>query len=342
MKAQFASGVVYIALCCSSLHAQQADTASLVASAARSEAEGALSGATITGAPSVAISSTSTRAIPAPVAGDAWLASSGWSSSRASNLAGEDCAQLKAAQVKAVTYTESPGGGLTLHDFSMHGEFTRDHMVKMARNFVPGQPLPDAPSYTPLTSREKFDVWLKHTYSVDIIEGAAFDSLILQATGGYRDYGGGMGGYSKRYGTTLMAAEAGSMFGRWLFPSVLHQDPRYFPSHETNVFDRMAYAASRAVITRSDDGRNVFNSSLVLTLLFTSALANGYKPNYDESFQATLANSAGGIGTAAQMNLLNEFWPDIKAFFAHHEPNTTKQVRKKVSDLTLHGKNNQQ
>jgi hypothetical protein len=266
-----------------------------------------------------------------------WLASSNWTTIGVDSSGIQNC-----TQTRHVALTETPGGGLTLHNFSVHGEFTHEHMVKMAHNFVPGQPLPDAPSYTPMTSREKFDGWLKHTYSADILEGAAFDSLILQATGGYRDYGGGIGGYGKRYGTTLLAAEAGSMFGRWIFPSLLHQDPRYFPSHDTNVFDRMAYAASRAVITRSDDGRNVFNSSLVLTLLFTSALANGYKPNYDESAQATLANSAAGIGTAMQMNLLNEFWPDIKTFFARHEPSSSKSVRKKVNDLTTHERSNQQ
>lgn len=229
--------------------------------------------------------------------------------------------------------TEMPGGGLSLHNFSVHGEFTRDHMMKMARNFMPSDPLPNAPSYTPMTSREKFEGWARHTYSFDMFSGAAIDSLILQATGGYRDYGGGMQGYAKRYGTTLLAAEATSLFGRWIFPTILHQDPRYFPSGETNVWDRMAYAASRTVITRSDSGRNVFNSSLILTLLFSSALANGYKPNYDESFQATMANTFAGLGTTAQMNLLNEFWPDLKSIFTKQPP--AQYVQKKLNDLAI-------
>jgi hypothetical protein len=165
--------------------------------------------------------------------------------------------------------------------------------------------------------------------------GAAIDSLILQSTGAYADYGGGMGGYSKRYGTTLLAAEATSLFGRWLFPTILHQDPRYFPSKQTNVFDRMAYAASRTIITRSDSGHDVFNSSLILTLLVSSALANGYKPNYDESFQATMANTFAGLGSTAQMNLLNEFWPDLKSMFTHHEPAPAKYVEKKMNDLSV-------
>lgn len=248
------------------------------------------------------------------------------------------CVQRASAELAEASagLDETPGGGLALRNFSLHGEFTRDHMMAMARNFVPSKPLPDAPSYTPMTSREKFEGWAHHTYSADMLTGTVFDTLILQATGAYRDYGGGMQGFTKRYGTQLLSNEAGSLFGRWLFPTILHQDTRYYPSKQTNVFDRMAYAASRAVITRSDDGRNVFNSSLLLTLLVTSALANGYKPNYDESFQATMANTFAGLGGAAQMNLLNEFWPDLKDLFTHHQPGKaiTRRVSGEVDRLT--------
>lgn len=236
---------------------------------------------------------------------------------------------------------ETPGGGLALRNFSIHGEFTRDHMIAMARNFVPNKSLPDAPSYTPMSSKEKFEGWAHHTYSADMLVGTVFDTVILQATGAYRDYGGGMQGFAKRYGNQLLSNEAGSLFGRWLFPTILHQDTRYYPSKQTNVFDRMAYAASRAIITRSDNGNDVFNSSLLLTLLFTSALANGYKPNYDESFQATMANTFAGLGGAAQMNLLNEFWPDIKSLFTHHQPGKaiSRHVSRDIDRFTSSKKN---
>jgi hypothetical protein len=264
--------------------------------------------------------------------GNGWLRPQSLNDPALSKLDG--CTQLASAEL-----AEEPGGGLALRNFSLHGEFTRDHMIAVARDFVPSKPLPNAPSYTPLTSKEKFEGWARHTYSADMFMGTVFDTLILQATGAYRDYGGGMGGFSKRYGTQLLSNEAGSLFGRWLFPTILHQDPRYFPSHKTNVFDRMAYAASRAVITRSDNGGNVFNSSLLLTLLVTSALNNGYKPNYDQSFQATMANTFAGLGATAQINLLNEFWPDLVKIFTRHEPKPAKYVSRQVDRLTSPKKN---
>jgi len=262
--------------------------------------------------------------------GNGWLRSSDLDSPASANR--DACTQIATLAPAAADLDETPGGGLALRNFSLHGEFSRDHMIAVARNFVPSKPLPDAPSYKPLTSREKFEGWAHHTYSADMLMGTVFDTLLLQATGAYRDYGGGMGGFSKRYGTQLLSNEAGSLFGRWLFPTLLHQDPRYFPSGKTNVFDRMAYAASRAIITRSDNGNNVFNSSLLLTLLITSALNNGYKPNYETSFPATMANTFAGLGATAQINLLNEFWPDLQHLFRHHQP--TEAVSHEIDRLT--------
>ncbi len=269
--------------------------------------------------------------------GNAWMDTRAFGVPTVANP--EACVQLAAAEIPESpggALAETPGGGLALRNFSLHGEFTRDHMISVARNFVPSKPLPDAPSYTPMSSREKFEGWAHHTYSADMLMGTVFDTIILQATGAYRDYGGGMQGFSKRYGTQLLSNEAGSLFGRWLFPTILHQDTRYYPSGKTNVFDRIAYAASRAVITRSDNGNDVFNSSLLLTLLFTSALANGYKPNYEESFPATIANTFAGLGATAQINLLNEFWPDLKDLFTHHQPGKaiTHQVSHDIDRLT--------
>ncbi len=338
MKAMGMIGVLCPLLCCTMLCGQQAEPTVLRASAAlESSSKGLFLPASLLSAEQ---SPSHSLPISEQLGGDnAWLQSGTLVDPAASGSANEDCTQLLTAEL-----SETPGGGLALRNFSLHGEFTREHMMKMALNFVPGKPLPDSPSYTPLTSKEKFEGWAHHTYSADMLLGTVFDTLILQATGAYRDYGGGMGGFSKRYGTQLLSNEAGSLFGRWLFPTILHQDTRYYPSRQTNIFDRMAYAVSRTVITRSDNGNNVFNSSLILTLLFTSALANGYKPNYEESFPATVANTFAGLGGSAQMNLLNEFWPDLKSLFAHHQPTkyVTRQVSRQLDHLTAPFKGNEQ
>ncbi len=216
---------------------------------------------------------------------------------------------------------------LDFHPMAIRSAFTHENMVKMAHNFVPGTPLPDAPSYVPLSSREKFDRFLRSTHSIDTFVGAGFDSLYSQATGAYPQFGGGMEGYGRRYGAALAGAEAGAFFGKFLFPTLMHQDPRYFPSHQNDISNRLAYAASRVLITRSDDGRNVLNTSLIMSELAQAALSNTYIPYRNESVSGTLENAAASLGGVAQDYILKEFWPDIKAFLNKHQPHQVRDLR---------------
>ncbi len=198
--------------------------------------------------------------------------------------------------------------------------FTHDNLVKMAHNFVPGQPFPDAPSYVPLSSRQKFDLFVRRAHSFDTVSGAIIDSLTAQATGAYPSFGGGMAGYGKRLGAATAGAESASFFGTFALPALLHQDPRYFRSQQTDISDRLAYAASRVIIGRSDSGRSVINTSLILSEFVQAAVSNAYIPYRRETVPGTIENALTGLGSVAQARILNEFWPDIMAFMARHEP----------------------
>lgn len=329
-------GLVCFQLCCSPLLAQQE-----AGERAAPEAQAAV--ATVDPFETGSASSRNSVGFLSPpwnervcTAGNESIGSSASPSLVSDSVESVDSSGVPYAQLYAAKLVNTPSSDLSTQPLISRAmvkeAFTREHVAKMAHDFVLGQPLPDAPSYVPLTSKQKFDAWARHTYSADMFLGTMFDSLILQATGAWPEYGGGMGGFGKRYGTQLISAESWSLFGRWLFPTLLHQDPRYFPSGRKNAFDRMAYAASRAIITRSDDGRSVFNSSLFLTLLFSSALSNGYKPLHNKSFPATMENAAAGLGAVAQVNLLNEFWPDLKKLFLRHEPGKVRDLRRSTTD----------
>jgi hypothetical protein len=208
---------------------------------------------------------------------------------------------------------------------ALKAAFTHENIVKMARNFVPGQPLPDAPSYVPLTSREKWDLFLRRSHSADFAIGAVIDSLTAQATGAYPRFGGGMAGYGKRLGASAAGAESATLFSGYIFPTLFHQDPRYFRSHEDAISDRLAYAASRVVIGRSDSGHNVINLSQILAQFVQAAVSNAYIPYRNESVPGTVENALTGLGSVAQADILNEFWPDIKVFLARHTPASLRQ-----------------
>jgi hypothetical protein len=209
---------------------------------------------------------------------------------------------------------------LQFNSAAIKGTFSHDNLVRMANQFKPGPPLPNAPSYIPLSSRQKFDLFVRRSHSFDTLSGAISDSLTAQATGAYPSFGGGMAGYGKRLGASVTGAETASFLGSFALPALLHQDPRYFRSQETDISQRLAYAASRVLIGRSDDGRNVINSSLILSQFIQAAISNAYIPYRRETVPGTVENALAGLGSVAEARILMEFWPDIRTFLTRHEP----------------------
>jgi len=205
---------------------------------------------------------------------------------------------------------------------ALKAAFTHDNLVAMAHYFKPGQPLPDAPSYVPLTARQKFDLFLHSSYSLSTGVGIVSDAVISQATGAYPRFNTGMAGFGQRLGVSAAGTEAATFIGGFVYPTLFHQDPRYFRSHQQSIANRLAYAASRVLIGRSDDGRNVINTSVIASQFTEAAISNAYIPYRNESVSGTIENALTGLGGVAEGDILNEFWPDIKEFVFRHTHNS--------------------
>lgn len=200
----------------------------------------------------------------------------------------------------------------------------------------PGQPvssslLPDAPSvYKPLSGRDKFDVFLRHTYSPYTVASALYEASWAQMWGQWYQYGGGMQGWGKRLGATLADTESRRFIQSFLLATVFRQDPRYFPSQENGLASRAWYAGTRVLITRTDAGHEAFNSSEVFGTLITSSLQNAYYPRPDRGWNDTFTRFAGDLSSDATSNLLREFQPDMKRIFRRHEPGRLRQIESKI------------
>lgn len=230
------------------------------------------------------------------------------------------CAQLRAASWMPAEMSAYAFSKAQFSRAALKASFEHDNLVKMAHNFLPGQPLPDAPSYVPLTAKQKFDLFARSTHSADMGFSIMADAVIAQASGAWPTLGGGMHGFGQRVGVSAAGEEAASFFSGFLFPTLFHQDPRYFRSHQTRIIDRLAYAASRVVIGRSDDGRSVINYSAISGQFVQAAVSNAYVPYRNESVSGTIENALAGLSGVAQAQILNEFWPDIKQFLTSHTP----------------------
>lgn len=201
---------------------------------------------------------------------------------------------------------------------ALKAAFSHDNMVAMAQNFKPGQPLPDAPSYHPLTTKQKFEAFLDNAHSAGMAVNIMSDALISQATGAYPRVNPGWAGFGERTAISAMGAESAAFIGGFVYPTLFHQDPRYFPSHEHGIFNRMAYAVSRAFIARSDNGMSVINTSVIASQFTEAAISNAYVPYRNESVSGTIENALTGLAGVAEGHIVDEFWPDITEFVWRH------------------------
>jgi len=174
-------------------------------------------------------------------------------------------------------------------------------------------------TFKPMTPREKFVEWAKGTYDPRGMGLYAFESATLEysSSDGFCGYGNGWGGYGKCFGATELDANISSFFGDFLFPVIMHQDPRYFRLGQGSFGKRVGYAISRVFVTHADSGRTVFFSSALSGTVLGAAASNLYYPVPDRGFGPTLSRMGLDLGNTALFNAAAEFWPDIKQRLYH-------------------------
>lgn len=162
-----------------------------------------------------------------------------------------------------------------------------------------------------LTPREKFAIGWGDSTDPAIFFQSAFLAGIDQAANANPSFGQGMEGYAKRFGTTYGNFAIENMMTEAIFPTLLHQDPRYFRRGEGRARSRVGYAVSRLFITRGDSGKNQFNYSEIVGGATAIAISNAYYPD-GRTGGNNVGRFAVQLGFDAASNVLKEFWPDLK------------------------------
>jgi hypothetical protein len=170
----------------------------------------------------------------------------------------------------------------------------------------------DSKSAHPLTARGKFRLFVKDKTDPFTIGWVAFNAGLAQTNNDLPGYGQGAAGYGKRFGAGLADETAGGFFGTFLFPSVLHQDPRYYRLGAGPFKRRFGHALIRPVLTHKDSGGRTFNWSGILGSLATSSLSNAYYPEDNRGVGATFSRVAMSLPFSMIDELVNEFGPDLE------------------------------
>jgi hypothetical protein len=170
--------------------------------------------------------------------------------------------------------------------------------------------------FMPITTKQKFTIATKDTFDYPSYALAAAFSGISQLENSNPEFGQGLKGYARRYGTAVLDQDLGNFMTEAVFPSFLHEDPRYFRKVNGSFGGRLAYAVERVLVTRTDSGGTQFNFSEWLGNGTVASLGNAYYPG-ERGFGFTMQRMGTQVGTDAISDVLKEFWPDIKKKWLH-------------------------
>jgi len=167
----------------------------------------------------------------------------------------------------------------------------------------------------PMLAKQKFQLSIRSIFDPVSFFAVAGIAGAEQYQNVFPAYGSGIEGYGKRYGAAFASHVSGNLLGRAIYPSIFHQDPRYFYKGKGSIGSRALYAISAAVIAKGDDGRWEPNYSRALGNFSAAAISNLYYSASDRGASLIVLNGLTATGADAASNLIREFL--LKRFTSH-------------------------
>jgi hypothetical protein len=177
---------------------------------------------------------------------------------------------------------------------------------------------PGLRDFKPLPDRQKFKIATQDAFDRGTFALAAVFAGEGQLTNANRSFGQGVAGYGKYYAAAFADFAIGDYMTEAIYPSLLHQDPRYFRKGMGSGWSRLGYAMGQIFWTHTDSGGTQFNFSEVIGNSTAVAISNAY---YSDNRTASDAISKLGtqLGVDMASNILKEFWPDfVRKFRRKH------------------------
>jgi hypothetical protein len=170
-----------------------------------------------------------------------------------------------------------------------------------------------------LTSGQKFRI-----ATASVFDWAAYPfngtlAAIAQAKNDPKEWGQGWGAYGKRYGASFADNSIGTYMTVAIFPSLLHEDPRYYQLGKGRFIHRAYHAVNRLFVTRTDSGNEHFNYSESAGNAVAAAISNIYHVPSDRTAGRNASTFAFLILYDGLSNELKEFWPDIRRKVFHKQ-----------------------
>jgi hypothetical protein len=231
-------------------------------------------------------------------------------------------AETKAPDAKAQPTTQDPPNkdkdksGATLGKSKLEKETgtVNDRIFEVLPNYGTVENANELPA---ISSGKKFRL-----ATASVFDWAAYPfngvlSAIDQAKDEPKSWGQGWGAYGKRFGASFADNSIGTYMTTAVFPSVLHEDPRYYQLGKGGFRRRAYHAVNRLFVTRTDSGHDRFNYSESVGNAIAAGISNIYHPDEDRTVGRNLTTFGFLIIYDGLSNELKEFWPDIRRKVFH-------------------------
>jgi hypothetical protein len=138
------------------------------------------------------------------------------------------------------------------------------------------------------------------------------------------------------YGAPMLRSQSSTFLDTYLHRSLLKPDPRYHPWISNSIVSRASYALSCDLITGNNSGKSTLNTSYLLGVLISAAVATADRPYWARSTSTTFNKFGSTIGSDAGKNFFHEFQPGIRQMLNSHSPKFVKRLKEIVTnDPTL-------
>jgi hypothetical protein len=174
---------------------------------------------------------------------------------------------------------------------------------------------PSLAEYKPLTPRQKLRIATLDSFDRGTVALGILFAAEAQLTASNPSFGQGVRGYAHYFGTAFGDYVIGDYMTEAAFPTILHQDPRYFRRGTGSGWSRLGYAAGQIFWTHNDSGREQFNFSEIAGNSAAVAISMAYYPENRDAIDG-VSKLGSQLGVDMASNILKEFWPDLERRFS--------------------------
>ncbi|HEX4319682.1 MAG TPA: hypothetical protein VHZ52_02175 [Acidobacteriaceae bacterium] len=219
----------------------------------------------------------------------------------------------------AATLPQNPPPPQSSTPSSTPSEDQQLHQTKRILGIVPNFRAVSAnQTLPPQSAKEKFITATEDSFDYSSIVLPAVVAGYSMATDQTPEFHQGGIGFSRYLWHSVVDQTVENYMVEFVVPSITREDTRYYTLGKGGFKKRAGYALSRAVVTRSDSGKETFNFGEILGAGGAAGISNLYYPSPERTFGNTAQKWGLNVGIDAATFFFKEFWPEINRTVFHN------------------------